>query len=145
MVIRPGTYIRMRREAAGETLESVASMISTEPKLDEAGRIDWLRQIEAGTLPVTRDVIVALRPAFSFDPIVLRRLDDLARGADLPAPRLCRRCACSELDACSPPCAWVALDLCSACPVDEPGEDALPVNDEGDNAPEPDHTQGIAA
>lgn len=145
MAITPGTYLRMRREADGETLESVAAMISTEPKLGELDRIEWLRRVEADVVPISDDVIKALRPAFPFDPVVLRRLDALLLGSDLPAPRLCRSCACSELDACSPPCAWVAQDRCSACPDDEPADDSLPVNDEGDIAPEPDHTQGIAA
>lgn len=29
--------------------------------------------------------------------------------------RACHRCGCSEDRACTPPCAWVAADLCSAC------------------------------
>jgi len=146
MIISPGTYLRMRREADGESVESIAALISTEPKLGELDRIEWLHGVEADVVPISEDVIAALRPAFPFDVRVLRRLDAIHRGADLPAPRLCRRCACSELDACQPPCSWVGeQDLCSACPVDEPGEDAMPVEDEGDNAPEPDHTQGLAA
>lgn len=43
-------------------------------------------------------------------------------------PRVCRKCACSEHDACldehDVPCHWVEADLCSACadPVEEEDE-----------------------
>lgn len=32
---------------------------------------------------------------------------------------VCRRCGCSQLDACFPSCSWAEPDLCSAC-VGEP-------------------------
>lgn len=41
-------------------------------------------------------------------------------GAEVPLNtlkglRVCRICGCWELQACDPPCSWVAADLCSAC------------------------------
>ena len=144
MALLPGIYLRKRREASGQSVEEVASMIATEPRLDERGRIDWLTRIEAGELPIGHDTIRSLRFAFPFDACVLRRLDDLARGAKLPEPRLCRVCACSQADPCEPPCAWVGdQDLCTACPGDgEPGVQAEPIDDEEPAAaPSPDNDQ----
>ncbi len=49
-----------------------------------------------------------------------------ADGEPLLPSRLgpvCRRCGCSELDACQPSCSWAEPDLCSAC-VQPAGEAA---------------------
>lgn len=29
--------------------------------------------------------------------------------------RRCRTCGCTDNTACTPPCSWIAADLCSAC------------------------------
>lgn len=34
--------------------------------------------------------------------------------------RICRRCGCSDLDACDEGCGWAAVDLCTACTEGEP-------------------------
>lgn len=121
MAITPGTYLRLRREAAGLSIEDVAGVIATVPHMDALGRAGWLRLVEADETPIGADVIDTLRNVFRFDQVVLMDLDDIARGATVvPAPRLCRLCACSENDACIDPvthigCAWVAAELCSAC------------------------------
>jgi hypothetical protein len=123
MAISPGTYLALRRQAAGLTLEEVASQLATAPHLNERARIEWLRRIEADEYPMSSVTLDALREMFRFDATVLLRLDDLRHGARLPEPRLCRECGCSELDACDTSagrcgflsCHWVADDLCSAC------------------------------
>lgn len=38
---------------------------------------------------------------------------DALRRGDL---RVCRKCGCSQLDACDDGCTWIAEDLCSSCP-----------------------------
>lgn len=121
MAITPGTYLRLRREAAGLSIEDVAGVIGTDPHMDALGRAGWLRLVEADETPIGTNVIDTLRNVFRFDQVVLMDLADIARGAaGVPEPRLCRICACSEDDACIDPmthlgCAWVAADLCSAC------------------------------
>lgn len=140
MAMLPGNYLRLRREAAGLSIEAVALMLPTEPHVELAARATWLRQIEAGEAPIGNNVIAALKSAFRFDASVLRRLDDLRRTPGLSAPRICRRCACTEYDPCRDRlCHWVAADLCSSCPEPEPGK-ATPIDDEDDAAaPSPDN------
>lgn len=121
MAITPGTYLRLRREAAGLSIEDVASVIGTIPHMDALGRAGWLRLVEADETPIGANVVDTLRNVFRFDQLVLLDLADIARGASgVPEPRLCRVCACSDADACVDPvthvgCEWVAADLCSAC------------------------------
>lgn len=133
MAMSPGTYLRKRRESADLLIEDVAAMMATTPHTSELSRVEWLRRIEADVLPIGEDVIEALRYAFAFDATVLRRLEDLRTSPGLPEPRVCRICACSELDPCHlnsivglGTCAWVEEDRCSACPPDgEAGAVAL--------------------
>jgi len=130
MAMTPGTYLRLRREAAGTSIDDVVAMLPTEPRVDAIARAAWLRGIEADEAPIGAEVIKALRYAFAFDARVLRWLADLRSSPGLLAPRLCRKCACSEFDPCDGGCWWVAEDLCSSCPVDEPGEAAQPGPDD---------------
>ncbi|WP_052507961.1 helix-turn-helix domain-containing protein [Sphingomonas hengshuiensis] len=118
----PGTYLRKRRTAAGLSIEDVAALLPTEPHVDLRARVEWLRGIEEGAYPaMTPNTVLAMREAFPFDPDIVCWLFALQNSPDLPAPRLCRICACSEEDACVPVCSWVAPDLCSSC-SDEPGD-----------------------
>lgn len=74
----------------------------------------------------------ARRPFMAARPIIDDLLMDAACAAlrdavpalhddTLPVPvpstlgQLCRVCACSEFDACHPPCGWAEQDLCSSC------------------------------
>lgn len=43
-------------------------------------------------------------------------LTDLGRRMFAGLRRRCRICGCSEYNACTPPCAWIEADLCSALP-----------------------------
>ncbi|MCA1199164.1 XRE family transcriptional regulator [Sphingomonas sp. R647] len=136
----PGTYLRIRREAQRLSIDDVAALVRTEPSLPLASRADLLRSIEADIAPIGDDVIGSLMRAaeeqgsFRFDPEVLVRLIDIAAGDTTRAwPRLCRRCACSEHDACNCGgqggqwigCHWVEPDLCSACTPSQAAAAAL--------------------
>jgi len=105
MAISPGAYLALRRQAAGLSIETVARRIETVPHLAEQDRLIWLRMIEADEMPMTGVTIIALRKQFPFSPSVLGVLDRLHRrppGAHgMIAPKLCRACGCSELDACN--------------------------------------------
>ena len=119
MVMRPGTYLAKRREAAGMSIEDVAVRISTEPPLHLRDRVDWLKRLEEDVATVTLRDIEALKPVFRFSRWVLSQLIDLQAGECLTAPRLCRHCACNRHDACIDAqgrgCSWAADDLCSGC------------------------------
>lgn len=131
MIITPGTYLRMRREAAGLSSAEVAAMIVIVPRLPEHDLIYWLDRIEADVVPATFRTITCLRCYFSFDIEVLEALVAIqfapGRAAIIPPPRLCRECACSERDACGSDavcgCSWAEADLCSACAVPDAPED----------------------
>lgn len=115
----PGAYLKMRRQAAGFSLADVAALLHTEPHgTPEHQRIEQLQLIEADVLGMTLTTIVALRQVFCFDQQVLWTLEELRQGNTDLVPRLCRICACSDLDACANAfhinCHWVESDLCSA-------------------------------
>jgi len=130
MTIAPHDYIKLRRQAAGVTIADIAAKIATSPHVAEHIRAGWIELIEAGTMPASFATIVALRAHYRFDMAVLERLVAISLGATLPVPRLCRVCACSELDPCIEDggfgCRWAAQDLCSSCaPVSEPASAAF--------------------
>lgn len=124
----PGTYLRLRREAAGLTLDEVGFVTETVPSVCARVRSEWIGAIEQGVVPVSIDVALALQIAFPFDFDVLVKLCALQARLIDRAPPLCAACGCSEQDACvagdAGPCAWIGPALCSAC-VDRPaGEKA---------------------
>lgn len=105
----PGAYLKLRREAAGRAVD--ATVLSA----------DRLAAIEAGAAPDELE-LWALGHCFPFSIDVLCML-----GRDMPVA-VCRRCGCSEEDACiatvedevcglveGQPCHWVNADLCSQC------------------------------
>lgn len=144
----PGTYLRLRREAAGLTIDDVAAIFGTVPGVPLSARAEMLRSIEADTTPLGDDVVRVLMKArelgsFSFDELVLIRLFDLHNGSSpVAAPRLCRVCACSPHDPCYRPglhghtvtCGWAERDLCDACASPTTPNAAAP--DEGDSGEE---------
>lgn len=116
----PGTYLRLRREAAGMTTDAVAPFVITDPSVPTRTRAEWIESIEAGAHRVPYAYVIAIEPAFSFDPAVLDALVMVEAGDLATAPQVCRRCACSELDPCvdeetHDTCAWADWDLCTAC------------------------------
>lgn len=107
----PGRYLRARRIAARLTIDQVAIPATAVLAIEH----DCRRPTDAE--------LCVLSWSFRFD---LGVLCDLMRGR---SPRLCRTCACSELDACigkparddvcgtveAVVCHWIERDLCSAC------------------------------
>lgn len=124
-MMSPGDYLALRRTAAGLSIDDVAAVVQTLPRLAEIDRAAWLRRIEADVAVITVDVARALIRIFPFSEQVLVRLIELrSYGADFaPAPRICRTCGCSEFDACridagpgAPSgCAWAGPHICTAC------------------------------
>lgn len=121
MLMRPGTYLSKRRQAAGLAIEDVAARVACDPPAGERDRVAWLRNIERDIAPATLDVCTALLKVFRFDPTVLDRLIDLHSPFPLhaEAPAICTDCACSDRDACDVDgvigCHWALPDLCSSC------------------------------
>jgi len=115
----PGTYLKMRRCAAGLSVADVAAKIATSPRLAEHVRVELIEMIEADEAPATFSTIVVLNNVFSFDLDVLATLARISFGADLPAPEICRVCGCSEYDPCHLDgrfaCSWHNRDLCTRC------------------------------
>ncbi len=115
----PGTYLRLRREAAGLTRDEVGLVTDTVPKLCARVRSEWIAAIEDGIAPVSIDVALAFQIAYPFDWDVLVKLCAFQARLIDQAPPICAVCACSELDACverdGEPCAWAGPALCSAC------------------------------
>lgn len=92
----PGTYLRLRREAADVTTDEVDGI--------EAARL-W--QIEADQADITGREIVALGRCVDFDVFVLLRLTGGSESEEI-----CRCCGCTFDDPCDPPCDWAAPGLC---------------------------------
>ena len=120
MTITPGIYLQRRRSASGQSLETVAQLLDTEPHVDERARAEWLRRIELDEQPISLPTLVALRRRFLFDYLVIFALERIRQGSLEDPPRLCRVCACSEHDACvidapQRTCWWARADLCSGC------------------------------
>lgn len=120
-----GRYLRLRREAAGHSIDELAFMLgsSTDHRATMRCQLGLLEddKLGSGITLAFINVLAASRP-FAFDDhvanaLLARRLDP---AGDLPLPQVCRSCGCSWHDACetsSGPCSWVNGDptLCSAC------------------------------
>lgn len=120
MDLTPGPYLRLRREAAGKSLEDVAALLTTTPHLHHRDRVEWLASIEADAMPITDEVLIWLIriEPFRFDAMLLSRLVRMSNGESLRIERICRGCGCSQYDACNDHgrgCSWVDADLCSVC------------------------------
>ncbi len=119
----PGTYLSLRRKAAGLSLDDVALMTDTAPVRSARDRAELLHLIEMDLVPVSSDVVIALQFAFAFDQQALVLLVAIHAGATVTPPQLCRICACSWNDPCVDEhhqgCAWSTddADLCTSCIV----------------------------
>ncbi len=114
-VMTPANYLRLRRKAAGLTLEQVAERL-----MSRAGFrpmvIAFLRILETdGCTAKHRDHIERLTSVFPLDPDVYFQLVN-----DSPdnLPRICSGCGCSAFDFCrhgDDVCGFVASDACNRC------------------------------
>lgn len=114
-IMTPANYLRLRRKAAGLTLEQVAEQL-----MPRAGFrpmvVAFLRVLETdGCTAKHRDHIDRLTAVFPLDPDVYYQL--VNEPADR-LPHICSGCGCSAYDPCTGAdgtCRFVASDACDRC------------------------------
>jgi hypothetical protein len=114
-------YLRLRREAAGLSIEQVGRELYRSLSM-QSGGIQLARLLEtAGWRAIDGRTIAKLAAIFPFDPGVYRQLAD----RDLPPeehPPVCRGCGCSYWDRQrgteKARLEWAASGLCSGCDVE---------------------------
>ena len=133
--LAPCDYLRLRRRAAGLTIDQLAYQIAhniahrfartTENRSAEAReRVKVIRdQLTLLERPGSRarftDILQGIERVIPFDPNVYCQL------ADEPAdrhPLVCRSCGCSSHDPCidnHSVCKWVSPQLCSHCAMED--------------------------
>ncbi|MGN6270893.1 MAG: helix-turn-helix domain-containing protein [Sphingomonas sp.] len=124
----PGTYLRLRREAAGVPIEKIAAQVWTDPRVSQRDRGLLIAAIEEDLTPAAAWTLAALRRFYRFDPAVYELLvRSHHHGQHVDCPPICTLCGCTENDACQVDqagwrsatgglgCWWVEPDLCSAC------------------------------
>ena len=117
----PGTYLRKRREAAGLGLRQAAANLATLGLSFARGRATRADHQTEARVALRLNMAEDDELPFSTSTAAPRRaLNDAIALVDLPVPRVCRGCACSENDACVDDhgaCAWSLRhpDLCTAC------------------------------
>lgn len=100
-VLTPGTYIRLRREAARITLHDVALLLDSDPHVPALRRIGWLAAIEADREPVTETIALALVEVLPIDFMALARLVAVRAGVGgVEAPSLCTACGAGPVPGC---------------------------------------------
>lgn len=113
----PAAYLKLRRLAAGLSVEQVARRIAPRAR-DQAEATALIYLLETpGVRARHTETLIMLAKVFPFDPLVYRQL------AEEPAdrhPRVCRGCGCSHWDPCRAPfeeekCAWATLTCCTRC------------------------------
>ena len=118
MIVQPipaGDYLRLRREAAGLSIDDVALFVA--PDDSAIGAVaGQLRLVELGEQVPPAPFVDRLHEAFRFD----RRMFDLLVFIAIEI-RVCRSCGCSDLCRCKPEgsgdCVWSTEhpDLCTEC------------------------------
>lgn len=131
-MLSPGSYLKLRRQAAGLSIEDVAAMVHTAPRLGEIDRCGWISRIENDVAALSPDVIATLADAFRFSRRILQQLIDARSYGDASAlTRICLICGCSDQDPCVDPnsfdcCGWSTADSCTACvPTASPTHPAI--------------------
>jgi hypothetical protein len=132
----PGRYMRLRREAAGLTIQHIAIVLVPASRRhaddDRAGVRRKMALLETDQLQGAAQIglIDQLRSVFSFSDAVYWLL--VGRAADpeseVPIPQICRGCGCTWTDACQDGthgCAWSPGDpnLCTVCARKAPAND----------------------
>lgn len=124
--MKPGEYLRLRRQAAGLTIAHVVTVLRPANLANVAELRQQLTRdlmfLEADTLGGPRALELAdlLGAVFAYDPsvfhhLVARAKDGMNAGAP---PMICTGCGCSWNDPClgrGGPCSWARPNLCSCC------------------------------
>ncbi|HEY0626707.1 MAG TPA: hypothetical protein VGD10_08225 [Allosphingosinicella sp.] len=121
--MKPGDYMRLRREAAGLTIDSIALLCGGGDPKARAEAQNQMRRIENGEGDLTdhHGLLLKLRGVMAFDLEVYEKLVLYAADQELPLPQVCRGCGCSWMDPCADrrtgTCAWADGDptLCTTC------------------------------
>ncbi|WP_341207256.1 hypothetical protein [uncultured Sphingomonas sp.] len=115
--LRAWEYLRLRREAAGLTIEQLVSRLtSSERRAEQARRL--IMRLESPGASARDDAVIArIGRVVPLDVTVYRQLadDPIERH-----PSVCRRCGCSDFDRCScstsgRACSWASSHLCTRC------------------------------
>lgn len=114
-IMTPANYLRLRRKAAGLTIEQVAERLM--PRVGFRPMVvAFLRILETdGSTARHRDHIDRLTAVFPLDPDVYYQL--VNEPADR-LPHICSGCGCSAYDPCTSAdgaCRFVASDACDRC------------------------------
>ncbi|MEG8045202.1 hypothetical protein QP175_02610 [Sphingomonas aerolata] len=113
--LTPAHYLRLRRVAAGLSVDAVARSISANNQAEARALVMLLETV--GSTARYRETVEAVADAFPID------IDVYFQLRDTPAedhPRICRGCGCSESDPCiagdgSHTCDWCGPAMCSRC------------------------------
>lgn len=114
--LQASEYLRLRRTAAGLTVDQLADRLGPGRRAGEARSI--ITRLEArGATARTDAIIERIARVIPLDATVYRQL------ADDPVerhPSVCRSCGCSEFDGCScsdsgRACSWATSHLCTRC------------------------------
>lgn len=113
--LSPAAYLKLRRLAAGLTVEGLAELIAPR-HTDRSEARALVRCLETeGVRARNRETIDLLADHFRIDPDVYHQL---ATEPPSRHPLICRGCGCSEYDPCSGPkgvCGWASLRACTRC------------------------------
>lgn len=117
--LRPHEYLRLRREAAGLTVQQVAQKMTRNPR-ELATAIDLVELLEIpGNTARRHETLDRLQAAFPFDPAVYRQLKDEPAERH---PRVCRGCGASAWDHGDGPFAWATDQACIRCAGEDGAE-----------------------
>lgn len=139
-MLSPGSYLRLRREAAGLSIQSAASALAALPIAVGGGTYRARTAMLEAMLLRIEGNLGFLRPeqarivagAFHFDTKVYEELALIhcaGPGCGLPIPQVCHTCGCSWFDPCVDGvdcCGWSDLNpqLCTTC--EAKGADTAP-------------------
>jgi hypothetical protein len=112
--LRPASYLRLRRQAAGLSVEDVAVLLA--PRAADRGAARAFVRLLETDLMVARKArpIERLATCYPLDPAVYYQL-----AGPAPHPRVCRGCGCSEWNLCQHEergaCSLASPTRCSHC------------------------------
>ncbi len=114
-IMTPANYLRLRRQAAGLTIEQVAEQLMPRVGFRKMVVV-FLRILESdGCTAKHRDHIERLTAVFPLDPDVYYQLVNEPTDR---LPHICSGCGCSAYDPCTGAdgiCRFVASDACNRC------------------------------